>query len=140
VFSREAQTENQFALNPSWSPDTGRIAYNREDGLVVATVGHLDPFLIVGYEALPSGSLIETVDWSADLQTIFFKTLDPDGGAIWGISEEAAGGGSSNLPRRYLVFDDDLRLPRHTFRVRGNKFYVTLGEHESDIWVMDFEP
>ncbi len=38
------------------------------------------------------------------------------------------------------MFDDDLLLPRHTFRVRGNKFYVTLGEHESDIWVMDLEP
>lgn len=140
VFSREAQTQDQFALNPSWSPDTGRIAYNREDGLVVAAVDHLDPTLIVGYEALPSGSLIQTVDWSAGLQTIFFKTLDPDGGAIWGISEKAAGGGSSDLARRYLLFDDDLLLPRHTFRVRGNKFYVTLGEHESDIWVMDLEP
>ena len=32
-----------------------------------------------------------------------------------------------------------LRLPRHTFRVRNNKFYVTLGEHESDIWVVDLE-
>jgi len=82
---------------------------------------------------------MQDVDWSTDHQTIFFKTSDPAGGAIWGISDEAFREGANVLPRKYLVFDDDLLLPRHTFRVRNNKFYVTLGEHESDIWVVDLE-
>jgi len=135
----EAVVFAPVAAYPSWSPDGRHIAYIRANSLVVTAVDRPGDILTVGSFALPSGSVMQDVDWSTDHQTIFFKTSDPAGGAIWGISDEAFREGADVLPRKYLVFDDDLLLPRHTFRVRNNKFYVTLGEHESDIWVVDLE-
>jgi Tol biopolymer transport system component len=135
----EAVVFAPVAAYPSWSPDGRHIAYIRANSLVVTAVDRPGDILIVGSFALPSGSVMQDVDWSTDHQTIFFKTSDPAGGAIWGISDEAFREGANVLHRRYLVFDDALVLPRHTFRVRNNKFYVTLGEHESDIWVVDLE-
>jgi hypothetical protein len=41
-------------------------------------------------------------------------------------------------PRVVLRFDDPSRpWHRFGFRVRGDRFFVTLGDQESDIWVAD---
>jgi hypothetical protein len=74
------------------------------------------------------------IGWSADGQSLFYLALDSSG-VVRSIKGVPVAGG---LPRVLLRFDDPARpWHRYGFQVHGRKFYVTLGDLESDIWVMD---
>jgi dipeptidyl aminopeptidase/acylaminoacyl peptidase len=74
-------------------------------------------------------------DWSADARTIYFAGRHPRDGsvALWRLP--VAGG----MPRPVARLDD----PNHRWfqstglRVRGNRFYLNLGDQQSDLWMAE---
>ena len=71
--------------------------------------------------------------WGPDGQTIYYLATTPSGWAAWAIVE-------GDEPQLVLEFDDPNRQPtRYGFTTDGRKLYMTLGSHESDVWVMELE-
>ncbi len=69
--------------------------------------------------------------WSADGRTLFHLTEDSTG-----VAAVVAVPISGARPYTVVRFDDQTRpWHRFGFRVRGARFYLTLGDQESDIWV-----
>jgi Tol biopolymer transport system component len=114
-----------------WSPDGRYLACAcGEGGLVLLPAGGgpgrrlLSPFSTAGW-AFPQ--------WSADGRTLYHLTED-SGRVVAAVAVPVDGG----APRVVLRFDDPSRpWHRFGFRVRGDRFFVTLGDQESDIWVAD---
>ena len=71
--------------------------------------------------------------WSGDGRTIYFKAADREGRAsIWGV---AATGGR---PRLLVRFDDPLRPSyRNQWATDGRRFYFTINDRQSDIYVAE---
>ena len=72
--------------------------------------------------------------WSADGRAVYFVGLDPKDPTV-GIWRVPAAGGP---PRLAVRFDDPAR-PWHQngLRIHGGKFYFTLGDRQSDIWMTE---
>ena len=71
---------------------------------------------------------------SWDGSTIYFRGTHED--ASEGIWAMPAQGGEPNL---VVVNDDAVVFGRLNLSVDPNHLYITVAEHESDIWVMDVE-
>ena len=73
--------------------------------------------------------------WSADGRAIYFVGRDPrdQSVAVWRLP--AAGG----APRPVVRFDDPTRRWHRTtgLRVRGGRFYLNLGDQQSDLWLAE---
>lgn len=70
--------------------------------------------------------------WSADGRVVYFVGRDPKSGevGVWGVP--VAGGAA----RRVVRFDDPARpWHRNGIALRGEKFYFTLGDRQSDVWM-----
>ncbi|MBI4552126.1 MAG: PD40 domain-containing protein [Candidatus Latescibacteria bacterium] len=83
-----------------------------------------------GLQSLPSP---KSPAWSPDSQTIYYKAVDSEGrSSFWAIP--VAGG----EPRLLVRFDDPARrVSRQEFTTDGQRFFFTLREQESDVWVME---
>jgi len=114
-----------------WSPDGRWLACGCGDGgpVIVPVDGGParrlpSPFSSTGW-AFPQ--------WSADGRTVFH--LVEEAGQVRAIAAVPVAGGT---PRIAVNFDDPTRpWHRFGFRVRGNRFYFTLGDVQSDIWVTE---
>ena len=75
------------------------------------------------------------VDWSEDGRTVYYLAIDPaERTTIWSV---AAGGGR---PRLLVRFDDPTReWHRFGFKTRRGRFYFTVGDRQSDLWMADVE-
>ncbi|MEA2712306.1 MAG: eukaryotic-like serine/threonine-protein kinase [Gemmatimonadales bacterium] len=72
--------------------------------------------------------------WSADGQLVYFLGRDPRDGSM-GVWRVPAGGGT---PRIVVRFDDPSRpWHRDAFRAQSGRFYFTIGDQQSDIWVTE---
>ena len=115
-----------------WSPDGRAIAYVRNGELwVIAPDGGAPRVVVPGAD--PSARPVPLLaQWSSDGRTLFFKAADADGRAsLWSVP--AAGG----EPRVLVRFDDAGRpSPRAEFAVDSHRFYFTLADRESDVWLM----
>ena len=146
VIAREGEIEGDAPMRltteggamPKWSPDGTRIAF-REPGALPSD-------WIVSVVSLQSGEIerlvhlsnIESVHvaWSEDGRAIYYKAQQPDGASSIG-SVPASGG----EPQVLVHFDDPARPSmRREFAHDGERFYFTLTEHESDIWMMALTP
>jgi serine/threonine-protein kinase len=115
-----------------WSPGGDRIAMHAVDGIrTVAVEGGPTRLLASNAE---DGSEAYYAEWSADGATLYYLALGPDG---WLIRSVPVTGG----PSRVLVrFDDPTRQPiRYGFRAAGGRFWMTIGSHESDVWVAELK-
>jgi Tol biopolymer transport system component len=104
-------------------------------GLAVVPVDSGAPRLLLD----PSQSGQPTVEqplWSADGREIFFKSHDARGNAtFWSVP---ATGGSARLLAR---FDDPARPSyRPSWALGRDRFYFTIEDRQSDVWVMDVAP
>jgi len=73
--------------------------------------------------------------WSADSRTFYY--LAGDSSTVHTLNAVPASGGA---PRVLVRFDDPSRpWHRYGFQVHGGRFYFTLGDLQSDIWVADVE-
>jgi Tol biopolymer transport system component/tRNA A-37 threonylcarbamoyl transferase component Bud32 len=115
-----------------WSPREERVAFHAADGIRTMPIDG-GPSRLLASNAADSSEAFYA-EWSRNGQTLYYLALGPDG---WLIRSVPAGGG----PSRVLVrFDDPTRQPtRYGFDVGGGRFFVTLGSHESDIYVAKLE-
>jgi Tol biopolymer transport system component len=126
-----------------WSPDgravvTARNTAGPHTSLeIVPVTGGEARVLLSGRD--PASEYVSPLGfyaWSADGRTIYYLGRRPSDGsvAIW---QMPASGGAARLAVRF----DDPSRPWHPFgfRRRGNRFYFTVGDRESDIWVADIE-
>jgi Tol biopolymer transport system component len=114
---------------PRWSPDGGLIAFNipLQHLSVVTPEGD-------GTRLLASqGSSIRIFPaWSKDSGTIYYKATGQENRSIWSVP---ASGGE---PKLLVTFDDPLRTSvRQEFATDGERFFFTLTEYESDVWMME---
>jgi Tol biopolymer transport system component/DNA-binding SARP family transcriptional activator len=115
-----------------WSPDGRLIAYVRNGELwVIPSDGGAPRVVVPGADpsVRPAPLLAQ---WSSDGRTLFYKAADADGRAsLWSVP--ATGG----EPRLLVRFDDARRpSPRAEFAVDRHRFYFTVAERESDVWLM----
>ncbi len=116
----------------AWSPDGRWIACACGlGGIVVVPAGGgparrlRSPYSTAGW-AFPQ--------WSEDGRTVFYISPDAPGR----IGRIVAAPVSGAPPRVAVRFDDPTRpWHRYGFRVRNGRFYFTLGDRESDIWVAE---
>ncbi len=121
---------------PEWSPDGRTIAFvSRTDGrigLVPADSG-AQRDLYVPHDREP---LAELAIFAASGREIYFKSHDARGRAsFWSIP--VTGG----HPRLLVRFDDLARASnRFEFASDGKRFYFTVEDRQSDIWIADLAP
>lgn len=126
---------------PKWSRDGRSIAYSH-NGLSIVNADSGESRVLV-----PTAEFANAIDldafpenlnsaWSLDGRVIYYLVYDRENSASIG-SVATSGGGPTLLVR----FDDPARVSiRIEWAAGAGRFYFTLTEHESDIWVMDLEP
>jgi TolB protein len=124
-----------------WSPDGRWIAYvgsESEDSPVV-TAGPLMIGPADGGEAprlldpAPTRPLADYCQWSRDGRTLYYKAHDDQGRAsLWSVGAE---GGT---PRLLVTFDDpDRPSSRPDFATDGRRFFFTIEDRQSDVFVAE---
>lgn len=121
---------------PRWSPDGSRLALELANGdgrvdLAIQPLGGPARILVragahgIQYPRWP--------EWSEDGRTIYFRDASNDGTpGIYGVP--ASGG----IPRLLVRFDDpSLSVLTASVPARNGLFYLSVGEIESDIYLMD---
>jgi dipeptidyl aminopeptidase/acylaminoacyl peptidase len=138
---RDAVQLTDSATFPLTSFGTFPIAWS-PDGSGVLCADDADGFALV--------SLANTVLWRRDQVKAVFSDFDfvamklsEDGLSL---VLEATHGGRRGIwtwplaggePHLLVAFDDPLLPPSGNFYARGGRVYLTVGQNESDIWVMD---
>jgi len=120
-----------------WSPDGEWLSYTTNllggELRVVPAAGGEPRVLWDGWAE--AGLIAESSLWSADGQTIYFKSHAADGaGSIWAIP--SAGG----TPRLVLnIGDAHRRSDRYGFQIVAGRVYYTLVDRQGDVWMMELE-
>ncbi len=136
--SRDAEWGNARQLtfdggvHPRWSPDGRYISFANANQLWMVPAEGGDPIRLVG----PSFGLssLPFADWSSDSQTIYFKGAANENrsSGFWSIPVT----GGEPTP---LVVLDNPSLPslRYEFATNGARFFFTLADQQSDVFVMN---
>lgn len=123
-------------VRPEWSPDGRTIAFvSPNDGrirVVSADSGTQRDLYVPG----ANDPLAELAIFAASGRELYFKSHDEHGRAsFWSIPK--AGG----RPHLLVRFDDPLHASnRFEFATDGKRFYFTIEDRQSDIWVADVAP
>lgn len=119
--------------DPRWSPDGKSVAYSRQGEIRIISPDGASERVLVRADSLDGVSRAQFAVWSPDGQTVYAKAHDDDRRAsIWSVP--AAGG----TPRLLVRFDDPARPSlRREFATDGQRFYFTIAQDESDVWVME---
>ena len=118
---------------PEWSPDGRTIAFvspaDGRIGIVSADSGQQRDI----YIPARGDPVAELAIYSADGRELYFKSHDEQGRAsFW--SMPATGG----RPRLLLRFDDPSRASnRFEFASDGKRFYFTVEDRQSDVWLAE---
>ena len=120
---------------PCWSPD-GRLILGttlRTKGVAVVPAVGGEPRILYVPRPGTSDPAAESVEWSADGRTIYFKSLDAAARAsLWKLSP------SGGRPQLLVRFDDPTRpSSRNDFAIDGKFFYFTIEDRQSDIAVAE---
>jgi dipeptidyl aminopeptidase/acylaminoacyl peptidase len=118
---------------PEWSPDGRWIAFvapgDGRIGVVPADSGAQRDV----YRPGPGDPLAELAMYSRSGRTLYFKSHDARGrAAFWSVP--VTGG----RPRLLVRFDDPARASnRFEFASDGKRFYFTIEDRQSDIWLAE---
>ncbi len=119
----------------AWSPDGALLSFS-----TVVAGGR--PMVIPVDSGAPRDLMpgsdwpqVTTSGWSPDGRTVYFKGVDSTGAAgIWALPR---GGGVPVLMAR--LDDPALVAERHTFAVGAGRFFFSLYDRQSDIWLMELQ-
>jgi serine/threonine-protein kinase len=121
-----------YCRQPDWAPDGASIACQVGDRNEIVRVSR-------GGEELSRFQMANLararkLKFSDDGSTIYFIGTESDGSqGVWSIP--TVGG----EPAKVVAFDDPELSAFGTLTAGRDRFYLTLSEYESDIWVMDLE-
>ncbi len=131
LMDGSVRREPLAARFPRWSPSRGVIGSATSEGLAVLDLEEDRISLLVRSSRPGFGPEINV--WAPDGKTQYYLESQPSGWSGWSIVE-------GETPRLILRFDDPLRQPaRYGLATDGRTLFMTLGSHESDIWVLDLE-
>ncbi len=127
-WAEPVQLTTDGGVHARWSPLGDTVAYGTPSGLWLIPVVGGAARLLVG----ESSTFPPFPNWSRDGQTIYYTVVDARLRAqFWAVP--AAGG-----EPRLLVFDDpSMPSYRSHWATDGERFYFTIAEMESDIWVIE---
>ncbi len=115
-----------------WSSGGDLIAFHGSDGIRVMDLESDSSRLLVSN--VVDGTEAFYGAWSPDGRILYYLARGDSG---WMIRAIPRTGGASRILVR---FDDPGRQPSsYGFATDGRRFYLTLGSHESDVWVLDLE-
>jgi Tol biopolymer transport system component len=115
-----------------WSPAGDLVAFHGPDGLRVISPSGGESRLIAPITEEYGEPFYSA--WAPDGRTLYYLAKGDRGASIHAVSP--AGGAARLLVR----FDDPSRQPtRYGFTTDGRRFYLTMGSHESDVWVAELE-
>ena len=115
-----------------WSPLGDVIAFHANDGIRLMGLERDSSRLLVSNAA--DGTEAFYSAWAPDGRTLFYLAR---GDAGWMIRAIPSAGGPSRI---FVRFDDPARQPAgYGFTTDGRTFYLTMGAHEADVWVLDLE-
>jgi len=123
------------AFVPATSP-RGRLVALASGGAIKLIDAAGDPLRMVDLtRPVPGGPRPAYLEWSPDGRTLYYLAVDSaDRASIWSVS---VNGGT---PRQVVEFDDPARQwHRFGYGMRGGRFYFTLGDRQSDLWVTELE-
>ncbi len=124
-----------FGCAPRWSPDGRTLAFasNFSGGTITLLPADSGAAVTMYDPAATGGPTASWPTWGPDGREIYFKHFDPNGESFfWSIP--ASGG----TPRLLVRFADPNRPSyRPEFDVRNGRFYFTVEERQSDIYVME---
>jgi Tol biopolymer transport system component len=119
---------------PMASPDGRWVAFAAAGAVVVVSAAGDSTRVLVPRSAGRDPQALY-VDWSDDSRTIYYLAVDPaEQTSIWAVPVA----GSS--PRLMARFDDPTReWHRFGFAARHRRFWVTVGDRQSDVWAAEVE-
>ena len=114
-----------------WSPDGKTIASKTLHAIILVSPDSGASRTV--YTAPPDAPLPETMRWSGDGRSIYFKTHDAEGHAT--ISVVPAAGGA---PRPIVRFPDLTRPSfRQGFAISATHFYFPIEDRQSNVWIAE---
>ena len=121
---------------PRWSPDGSQLALeipNSEGRADIAILPVHGPARVLVKAGANGIQFPRWPEWSEDGRTIYFREADREGApGIYGVP--ASGG----TPRLLVRFDDPAQsVLTSSLPARNGLFYLSVGEIESDIYLMD---
>jgi serine/threonine-protein kinase len=132
-WSEPQQLTRNGGLATRWSPDGNQIVYRAGNGLWITPLQGVERLLLDG-EAAGLNLQGGIPDWSRDSRFVY--VWGADSSATASLYEIPAAGGS---PREVVRFDDAMKDVWPIPSVGDHKVYLSVAEHESDIYVMDLE-
>jgi serine/threonine-protein kinase len=132
-WSEPRRLTQDGGFDPHWSPDGQHIAYIESETVRLISVDGGEPRILMERSSDPDTPVPWALAWSPDGGFIYYKALDEmRRSSFWSIP--VAGG----TPRLLTEFDDPtFQSRRNEFDTDGRRFFFTVGNHESDIWMMD---
>ncbi len=132
-WSEPRRLTQDGGFDPHWSPDGRQIGYIESETVRTIPVAGGQPRILTERPSDSDTPVPWALAWSPDGTLIYYKAFDSmRRSSFWSIP--AAGG----TPRLLTEFDDPrFQSRRNEFDSDGDRFFFTVGNHESDIWVMD---
>lgn len=136
TWSAARQVTKRGGFGGRWSRDGTRLAYIASRQVRLMGSGpDAEATSRVLYDASDTVAAQPNpvaIQWAPDGRTLYMKAFDGHGEAgIWAL--DPTGG----APRLLVRFDEPLRPTRRPeFATDGKRFYFTLSQSESDVWVM----
>jgi Tol biopolymer transport system component len=121
-----------LVLSSNWSPDGQWVAYTRPDNAMALVSPDGKRRRVVADSSTMHG-VAGVARWGRDPHVVYVSSWSGNGYFIWRIP--LSGGPATQLVRE----DANHRVARPEFAMNGNRFFFTLAQDESDVYVVDLK-
>lgn len=140
AWSAERQVTRHGGFGPRWSSDGAHLAYVAPNQIRLMRPGPdreaTGRVLFDFSDTTSTTAKPVSIRWAPTGHTLFMKTFDAHArSALWSL------GINGEPPRLLIRFDEPHRPTRRPeFASDGERFYFTLAQSESDVWVIGVKP